>query len=142
MQHGSSSKISRAPRDARQRPALGAPRRHLHGLSIIRRTAPGHPHPGGRDQPSDPRPPSTQARHLPIPAHEGPLMASNLSLTYAAVKGQFAEAIKDMQKPIAKAGTAAIRDLAVIAKTKSRAVISSAGFGKRWQNALRVDVYP
>jgi hypothetical protein len=44
--------------------------------------------------------------------------------------------------PIKEAATGAIRDVAEIAKTKGRANIASAGFGKGWQDALRAQAYP
>ncbi|RWF44300.1 MAG: hypothetical protein EOS65_02680 [Mesorhizobium sp.] len=48
-------------------------------------------------------------------------------------------AIKD---PIAAAATAAITEAGDIVKKEGRADIASAGFSKKWQNALRVNIYP
>jgi hypothetical protein len=50
--------------------------------------------------------------------------------------------VKEMQRPIAKAATAAIREAGEIAKRDGRASIAAAGFSRKWQNALRVNFYP
>ncbi len=47
-----------------------------------------------------------------------------------------------VQRPIAKAATAAVREAGDIAKNNSRASIAAAGFSRKWQNALRVNIYP
>ena len=44
--------------------------------------------------------------------------------------------------PIRQASTAAINDVGDLAKQRGRQKIAAAGFGKRWQNALRSEVYP
>lgn len=63
-------------------------------------------------------------------------------LTFAAARGELEKAINDINRPIAQAATDAMRDAAEIAKNQGRANIAAAGFSKRWQNALRVDVFP
>ncbi len=65
-----------------------------------------------------------------------------MKLTYTYKKGEFAQAIADIKKPIAKAATAAMKDTAELAKKGGRASIARAGFSSKWQNALRADVYP
>jgi uncharacterized protein DUF6441 len=50
--------------------------------------------------------------------------------------------VKELQRPIAKAATAAIREAGEIAKRDGRASIAAAGFSRKWQNALRVNIYP
>jgi len=67
---------------------------------------------------------------------------AGFSLKYAAVTGQFAKAVEEMQKPIATAATGAIRDVGGFIKTSARANIAAAGFSTRWQNAFRVNLYP
>ena len=66
----------------------------------------------------------------------------NLRLTYAAVTGQFTVAVRAMQKPIATAATASIKDLAAEIVSKGRGNIASAGFSTRWQKGLVVTVTP
>lgn len=56
--------------------------------------------------------------------------------------GKPREAFEGLIEPVAKAGTAAIDLVGKDIKTEGRANIAGAGFGKRWQNALRVDRYP
>jgi hypothetical protein len=50
--------------------------------------------------------------------------------------------VKELQRPIAKAATAAVREAGEIAKRNGRASIAAAGFSRKWQNALRVNIYP
>lgn len=66
----------------------------------------------------------------------------SLRLRYNPKPGQFAEAMRGLSKPIAQASTEALRTAADKVKTDARQSISAAGFSKRWENALRVDVYP
>jgi hypothetical protein len=55
----------------------------------------------------------------------------------------FAETIvNEVQRPIARAATAAIREAGEIAKRNGRASIAAAGFSRKWQNPLRVNIYP
>lgn len=65
----------------------------------------------------------------------------DLRLTFAAAKGELDAAIKAKYQPIAAAATAAIRDVAKAVKSEGRADIEPA-LGKRFANALRVNVYP
>lgn len=66
----------------------------------------------------------------------------SLRLTFRALKGEFEEAVNELNRPIAEAATAAMKEAAEIAKTEARASIAAAGFSRRWQNTLRVEVYP
>ena len=61
---------------------------------------------------------------------------------FDAKKGEFARAMVQIADPIAYAGTSAIIEAGDIVKREGRSDIASAGFSKRWQNTLRVDVYP
>ncbi len=54
----------------------------------------------------------------------------------------FFQAIKEGEKPIAKAATAAIREAAELAKARGRSTIAAAGYSRKWQNALQSKVYP
>jgi hypothetical protein len=65
-----------------------------------------------------------------------------MRLVFAALTGQFEKAIAEIEMPIAAAATAAVRDAAEQAKADGRADIAAAGFGKKWQNALRADLFP
>src|SRR3954462_8054815 len=68
-----------------------------------------------------------------------------MSLRFALsdiAKGFLDTITKEIQRPIAKAATAAIRDAGEIAKRDGRASIAASGFSRKWQNALRVNIYP
>ncbi|KEC73144.1 hypothetical protein RLPCCGM1_c1260 [Rhizobium leguminosarum bv. phaseoli CCGM1] len=65
-----------------------------------------------------------------------------LKLLYRAVKGEFEQALREKYQPLAEAGQETIQEIADQIKTAARQDIASAGFSKRWQNALRADVYP
>ncbi len=65
-----------------------------------------------------------------------------LKLVYAALQGDLDKALKAMYDPIARAAAGAINDAATQIKTEGRARIGAAGFSSKWQNALRVNVYP
>ena len=65
-----------------------------------------------------------------------------LGLLYAASKGEFSKAMRELYRPMAVAASAAITEAAAGIKTESRASIARAGFTKRWENAFRVNVYP
>lgn len=69
-------------------------------------------------------------------------MAPRFGLQFAVARGAFAETMTAIAEPMAHAGTAAIRKIGEEVKTKARASIAAAGFSLRWQQALRVDVYP
>lgn len=66
----------------------------------------------------------------------------SLKVTYLYATGQFDQAMREIYEPISEAGTAAMRAAADEVKQEARASIASAGFSKKWQNALRVDAYP
>lgn len=61
---------------------------------------------------------------------------------YSYRKDEFAKAMASIKDPIAFAGTAAITEAGDIVKREGRQDIAAAGFSRRWQNALRVNVYP
>lgn len=63
-------------------------------------------------------------------------------LNYSYRSGEFAAAMASIKDPIGFAGKAAISEAADIVKREGRADIAAAGFSKRWQNALRVNIYP
>src|SRR5882672_3832798 len=67
---------------------------------------------------------------------------ASLKLNYAALTGQFRQMAEEMQQPIKVAATGAINDAAKFIKVAGRANIAQAGFSTKWQNALRVNVYP
>lgn len=69
-------------------------------------------------------------------------MTASLKLVYRAVRGEFAQAMAAMYNPIATASTLAVKDVATQIKNEGRSRIAAAGFSRRWQNALRVNVYP
>lgn len=66
----------------------------------------------------------------------------SVRLTLSAVAGGFFRALTEGEKPMARAATSAVREAAELAKAGGRASIAAAGFGKKWQNALRANVYP
>jgi len=61
---------------------------------------------------------------------------------YSYKQGEFAGAMTAIQDPMAAAGTAAITEAANMVKALGRADIAAAGFSRKWQNALRVNIYP
>lgn len=65
-----------------------------------------------------------------------------LRLVFKAAIGQFDDAMAELERPIAEAATAAMRDVADLVKNEGRASIARAGFSARWQNTLRAEVYP
>jgi hypothetical protein len=68
-----------------------------------------------------------------------------MSLRFAlsdVAKGFVDTVTREIQRPIAKAATAAVRDAGEIAKQNGRASIAAAGLSRKWQNALRVNIYP
>jgi hypothetical protein len=67
----------------------------------------------------------------------------NLRFAISDVAKGFVDTIvKEIQRPIAKAATAAVREAGEVAKRNGRASIAAAGFSRKWQNALRVNIYP
>ncbi len=63
-------------------------------------------------------------------------------LVFKRKPGEFREAMRSIKDPIAAAGSGAIGEAADIVKREGRADIASAGFSRRWQNALRTEVFP
>lgn len=59
-----------------------------------------------------------------------------------SVSDQWEENLTEDQKAIATAWTAAYRAGGELVKARGRTNIAAAGFSRKWQNALRVDVYP
>jgi hypothetical protein len=66
----------------------------------------------------------------------------SMRLTLSAIAGGFLRAMTEGERPIAKAATAAVREAAELAKSGGRTSIAAAGFSRKWQNALRANVYP
>jgi hypothetical protein len=59
-----------------------------------------------------------------------------------SIAEEVAQIIAESERPMARAATAAGRDVGEIAKRDGRASIAAGGFGPKWQNALRANVYP
>lgn len=66
----------------------------------------------------------------------------SLKFKFVAKAEQWIDRFVEIDTAHDKAGTATMDEIGKRIKTKGRANIASAGFGKRWQNALRVDRYP
>lgn len=69
-------------------------------------------------------------------------MAGSLKWKFLAVTGQFEEVFHGATEPIARAGTAAMDDIAAEIKARGRADINAGGLGGKWANALRVLRFP
>ncbi|WP_027037877.1 DUF6441 family protein [Mesorhizobium ciceri] len=67
---------------------------------------------------------------------------AGLSIKISDPSDAWTKAMRDKYKPIAKAATMAMNQVANNIKAEGRANIVSAGFSKRWANAFRVNVYP
>ncbi|AEH88199.1 DUF6441 family protein [Mesorhizobium opportunistum] len=67
---------------------------------------------------------------------------SGLLIFLEAASGQFDKAMEDATSDVKKASMGAAHKAADIMKRDGRADIAAAGFGPKWQNALRVVVYP
>lgn len=66
-----------------------------------------------------------------------------LSMVYKAVRGEFKKSVAALEKPIARAATAAAKEVGdTYIKPHMRAAIGRAGFSQKWQNAARVNYYP
>lgn len=65
-----------------------------------------------------------------------------LKIFYESFQEEFAEAIREIEEPIAKTATGAMREAGDILKRAARADIRRAGFSRRWQNTLKVVVHP
>ncbi|WP_409188453.1 DUF6441 family protein [Bradyrhizobium sp. RDM4] len=63
-------------------------------------------------------------------------------VTFGYINGSFSKAFADDYQKMATAGTLAITEVANQAKAAGRANIAAAGFGPKWQNALRAEIYP
>jgi hypothetical protein len=59
-----------------------------------------------------------------------------------SILDEIGQVIAESERPMARAATAAIREAGEIAKRDGRASIAAGGFGPKWQNALRANVYP
>lgn len=67
---------------------------------------------------------------------------AGLRFLIAGARGQFDKAFKEASMPIEDAGTKALRQLGDAIKKEGRAEIAAGGLSRKWQNALRVNVYP
>lgn len=67
---------------------------------------------------------------------------AGLSFKVSDPSDAWTKAMRDKYKPIAKAATMAMTQVANNIKADGRANIIGAGFSKRWANAFRVNVYP
>jgi hypothetical protein len=67
---------------------------------------------------------------------------AGLRLIYKTVAGEFRDGMKEIYKPMAVAGKAAMVETAEEIKSKGRAQIAAAGFKRNSQTAFRGDVYP
>lgn len=63
-------------------------------------------------------------------------------IVYSVGFGEFDAAIRAKYEPIARAAQAAVLAAGGIVKARGRADIAAAGFSTRWQNALRVEIFP
>lgn len=63
-------------------------------------------------------------------------------LVYSAIIGDFEKKILELQTPIAKASTAAVKEAAGLAQAESKSELSSAGFSARSAKAMRVTFTP
>lgn len=63
-------------------------------------------------------------------------------LVFSALRGEWEQAVQAKAKALARATTSAMHAAADQSKREGRSSIARAGFGTRWQNALRVRVYP
>jgi hypothetical protein len=66
----------------------------------------------------------------------------SLRLAYRYLKGEFNDAVAEIEAPIAAAGTAALTEAGNRIKLQGRAQIRSAGFSDRFANALRIEQFP
>lgn len=65
-----------------------------------------------------------------------------LKLLVTVVSGDFPKMMKEAQDKIATAATATMRQAGAVIKRDARASIAAGGMSARWQNTLRVNVYP
>lgn len=66
----------------------------------------------------------------------------SLRIFVDAASGQFERAMEEATETVKVASMGAANRAADIAKREARADIAAAGFGPRWQNTLRVNVFP
>lgn len=66
----------------------------------------------------------------------------SLRVALQVISGNYPKMMADAQRRMATAATGAMKDAGDLAKSGARSSIASGGFGAKWQNALRVDVYP
>lgn len=64
------------------------------------------------------------------------------AIIYSVGFGEFDAAIRAKYEPLARAAKAAVTEAGNIVKARGRVNIAAAGFSTRWQNALRVDIFP
>lgn len=69
-------------------------------------------------------------------------MARTIKIVMKQITEGFDAAMREKYRPLAEAGQQTIEEIATRIKQKGRSHIAQAGFSKRWQNALRADVYP
>jgi hypothetical protein len=69
-------------------------------------------------------------------------MAGALRIKVSDPSDAWVKAMKGKYKPIAKAATMAMRQVANNIKVEGRANIVSAGFSRAWANSFRADAYP
>lgn len=65
-----------------------------------------------------------------------------MQLTFTAPTGEFKKIAEAQRQAMARAATAAAKEVGDRLKRAARGRIAAAGFGKRWENAFRVDIYP
>lgn len=66
----------------------------------------------------------------------------SLRLVLEANDKVFAQQLRDLQKPIAKAITRAMKDVGALAKTGWKAAIAAGGMGAKFQGGVSMRVYP
>ncbi|RWO35916.1 MAG: hypothetical protein EOS11_33290 [Mesorhizobium sp.] len=69
-------------------------------------------------------------------------MAGSLRLKVSDPSDAWTKAMRDKYKPVARAATKAMTQVADNIKAQGRADIMGAGFSRRWANAFRANVYP
>lgn len=67
---------------------------------------------------------------------------NKLGFAFRVITGDYEKYVAQLEQPVTDAATAAMDAVAQMVKENSRADIARAGFGRRWQNALRVNRYP
>lgn len=65
-----------------------------------------------------------------------------MRLFFAAVRGEIGEALREIERPVAEAATAAMREVADTAVRDGRGQIASAGMSTRSQKAFTSKLYP